>query len=33
MEISWAHRVGNEEALHIVKRERHILHTVKRKEG
>jgi hypothetical protein len=31
--ISWADRVRNEEVLHIVKEERNILHTIKRKKG
>jgi hypothetical protein len=31
--ISWTDRVRNEEALHRVKEERNILHTVKRREA
>jgi hypothetical protein len=31
--VSWTDRVGNEEALHRVKEERNILHTVKRRKA
>jgi hypothetical protein len=33
MEISWANRVRNEEALHRVEEERNILHTIKRRKA
>jgi hypothetical protein len=33
MEISWTDRVRNEEVLHIVKEERNILHTIKRRKA
>jgi len=32
-EISWTDRVRNEEVLHMVKEERNIVQTLKRKEG
>jgi hypothetical protein len=31
--ISWTDRVRNEEVLHIVKEERNILHTIKRRKA
>jgi ATP/maltotriose-dependent transcriptional regulator MalT len=31
--ISWTNRVRNEEVLHRVKEERHILHTIKRRKA
>ena len=33
MEISWTHRVRNEEVLHRVKEERNIIHTIKRRKA
>jgi hypothetical protein len=33
MEISWTDRVRNEEALHRVKEERNVLHTIKRRKA
>jgi len=33
MEISWTHRVRNEDVLQIVKGERNILHTAKRRKA
>ena len=33
MEISWTDRVGNEGALHRVKEERNIIHTIRRRKA